>query len=184
MSMPPTLSAAGRRHALLGARARSLARPRRQAEPIASIACIVCEVGGALYGVPLASALRVAPAQNIAPAPSSNPSLVGIFGHAGAFYFVFDLGLLTGGSPAPNGSLILLRSGQSAMALRVEQVLRVADLALLSPDAASGMQAAHAAVSGFARPVQDLFGGRIIALVDPQKLSSEDSGGRTQGDVQ
>lgn len=182
---PPVLSpeAVRRRHALLGARARRLARPRQAPQHVAAVPSLVCEAEGALYGVPLATALRVAPAHGLAPVPTSNPALVGVFGHAARFFHVYDLAVLSGGKPTQGGTLILLRDGPHPIAIRLARVLRVADLVILAPEAASGMQPTHAPVSGFARPAEDILEGRIVAMINPRKLWSDASDRSVEGDA-
>ena len=56
----PQLSAAGRRHALLLARARRLASPRTRLQKLNAIACLVCESGQDLCALPLTRIARVA----------------------------------------------------------------------------------------------------------------------------
>jgi len=177
-------SAAARQHALMGARTRRLAKPRRQAEPVASIACLVCEVGGSLYALPIARAARVAPFRRASPMPTANPALLGVMGRAGVFYHVFDLGRLVGsGGAHEGGHVVLLRGAAPAIALRVDAAARVADLVELAPDATSRMRASHPAVKGFARPIEaGLFEGRMISLLDVDQLTSVAAHGRIEGE--
>jgi chemotaxis signal transduction protein len=186
MSEAPVLTASAirRRHAILGARARRLARPRQAAEGIASTPCIVCEAGGGLYAIPLDRTKRVAPFERAAHVPSANPAMLGVVGQSGAFYHVYDLGALIGsGAGVGAGHLVLLRGESPAVAIRTDRVLGVADLVELTGDAASRMRAIHPAVTAFVRAVKaDLFEGRTISLLDPRQLTSDPRSGRAEGD--
>lgn len=176
------LSSAGRRHALLEARTRRLARRRDAAEKIVTVNCLVCEAGGQFYALPLTRIARVAPAMRPAPVPSANPALLGVTGRAGVFYHVYDLASLMGGTAGAAGHAVMLR-GSSPIALHVEAALRVADLVMIGPDEAANLRATHPAVSGFARAIQnELFDGRILSLIDPDKLASAVEADRVEGD--
>ncbi|MEQ1785330.1 MAG: chemotaxis protein CheW [Hyphomonadaceae bacterium] len=180
----PALSAR-RRHALLGARTRRLARPKRETSAITTVSCLVCESAGGLYAIPLARIARVAPFRRAASTPSSNPALLGVTGLLGKLYHVFDLGhLMHAASPDAGGHLVLLRGGSAAVALRVAQAVRVAELIELSLEDASHMRPSHPAVTAFARPLQkDLFEGQTISILDPEQLTSRVVAGRTEGDA-
>jgi chemotaxis signal transduction protein len=180
----PKISAAGRRHALLVMRARRLARPRNAVEPVATIACIVCEAGRELYALPLARVARVTPCVRIAPVPTINRALVGIAGSAGVFYHVYDLARLVGASDVLEaGSHLVMLRGAPPIALRVHVALGVADLVELSLTETAQMQANHPAVTGFTRPLQaDLYGGRTISLINPEKLAPGSAPAREKGD--
>ncbi|RYG34918.1 MAG: chemotaxis protein CheW [Burkholderiales bacterium] len=178
----PKLSSVGRRHALLVARARRLARPRKDPPAIASITCLVCEAAGELFALPIARATHVAPFIRAASVPTSNPALIGVVARAGVFYHVYDLTRLVGAGKGEGGHMVMLR-GSPAIALRVDEVLRVADLVGLSNSGASQLQANHPAISGFAHAVQaDVFNGRTISLIDPDKLASDTAPSRVEGD--
>ena len=178
-------SAVGRRHVLLGARARRLARPRREAAPEVSTPCLVCEVNGELYGLPLSRLARVAPFIAAARTPTRNPAMLGVLARSGVFYHVFDLGLLLGaGSAGEAGHVALLRGSAPAIALRVDRAKRVAALVELPPDATSQMGASHPAVKAFARPLEaGLFEGRMISLIDVDQLTSDAQRGRDEGEL-
>lgn len=173
------------RHSLLRARARRLARPRREISMVASIACLVCEAAGVLYAVPLIKVARVAPFRRAASTPSSNPALLGVTGLSGKLYHVFDLGRLMHAATSDAGEhLVLLRGGPPAVALRVTRAVRVADLVELSLEDASQMRPSHPAVTAFARPLQaDLFAGQTISILDPDQLTSRVTAGFTEGDA-
>lgn len=178
----PKLSSAGHRHALLVARARRLARPRKAPAVVASISCLVCEVAGELFALPIERAAHVAAFTRVAAIPTSNPALMGVASRAGLFYHVYDLTRLIGAGKGEGGRLVMLR-GSPAVALRVDEVIRVADLAELSDLGASQIQVNHPAVSGFVRALQaDLFNGRLISLIDPDKLASDTAPSRVEGD--
>lgn len=183
-SQPPSsLSQTARRHAMMVARARRLARPRRAAEQVATVACLVCEAGGDLYALPLARISGVSSFHAAAPVPTRNPALIGVAGRAGIFYHVYDLSSLIGSRAGGGGGHMVMLRGAPAIALRVDEAVRVAELAQLPPEATSGMRASHPAVTGFARPLQsDLFGDRTISFVDPDKLASEQAPMRVEGD--
>lgn len=178
----PPLSQAGRRHAILASRTRRLARPRGAGIVVPFVTCLVCEAGGELFGVPLVRLSRVVSAGQLAVVPSSNPALVGVTGRAGIFYHVYDLARLTSdGSVGPEGHFAMLR-GSPPIALSVDRAVRVADLATLTPAEASHMQARGPAVSGFARPLQaELFEGRIISMIDPDRLVADDVRDQVEG---
>lgn len=178
----PKLSEAGRRHALLTARARRLARPRKTPDPVASISCLVCETAGELYALPLSHMARVVPFTRPAPVPTSNSALIGVVSRMGIFYHVYDLARLVGGAGADaRGHLVMLR-GTPPIALRVDQAIRVADLVVLSEADTSQMRTNHLAVTGFARPLQhELFNERTISLIDPDKLAAGNAPSRVGG---
>lgn len=178
----PKLSSAGRRHALLVARARRLARPRKAPSVVASISCLVCEAGGELFALPIERTAHVASFTRVAAIPTSNPALIGVASRAGLFYHVYDLTRLIGAGKGERGRLVMLR-GSPAVALRVDEVIRVADLAALSDPGASQIQVNHPAVSSFVRALQaDLFNGRVISLIDPDKFASDTAPSRVEGD--
>lgn len=178
----PKLSQVGRRHALLVARARRLARPRKAPPVVASISCLVCEAAGELFAIPVARAAHVAPFTRIAAIPTTNPALVGIVARAGVFYHVYDLTRLVGTGVGEGGRLVMLR-GNPPIALRVDEVLRVADIVELSPADASQIQTNQTAVTGFARALQDdVFSGRTISLINPDKLASDAAPSSVEGD--
>ena len=178
----PKLSEAGRRHALLVARARRLARPRKTPDPIESVSCLVCETGGELYALPLSQMARVTPFVRPAPVPTANPALIGVVSRAGIFYHVYDLDRLVGSAGTEaRGHLVMLR-GTPPIALRVDQAIRVADLVVLSQADTSQMQANHPAVTGFARPLQHgLFNERTISLMDTDRLVAGHASPRVGG---
>ena len=179
----PKLSPTGRRHALLVARARRLARPRNEAPAVASISCLVCEAGGELYGLPITRTAHVAPFVRVAAIPTRNPSLIGVASHVGVFYHVYDLARLVRGKVGGEGGRLVMLRGSPPIALRIDAALRVADLVQLSGADASQMQASHPAVTGFSRALQaDLFNERAISLINPDKLASEFAPGRVEGD--
>lgn len=178
-----TISATARRHALLTGRARRLARPRKAALAVESISCLVCEAGQELFGLPLTRLVRVVPARRPAALPTSNAALVGVTGHAGVFYHVYDLARLVTGAASERGEHFAMLRGTPSVALRVDQAVRVAELVALDASETSRMRANHPAVSGFARAVQaELFEGRVISLIDPDKLASEHAPEGVEGD--
>ena len=180
---PSTLSQTARRHAMMVARARRLARPHRAAEQVVTVACLVCEAAGDFYALPLARIWRVSSFQAAAPVPTQNPALIGVVGRAGVFYHVYELSRLVGSDGEGNGRHIVMLRGSPAIALRVDEAIRVAELVQLGAESTSGMRASHPAVTGFARPLQsDLFGDRTISFVDPDKLASEQAPTRAEGD--
>jgi chemotaxis signal transduction protein len=178
-----TISPTGRRHAILAARARRLARRLGAPEPVASINCLVCEAGGQLFGLPLVRMARVVPTARTAHVPTSNPALLGVASRGGVFYQVYDLARLAGaGAGGADGHIVLLR-GTPAKALRVDRALRVADVVALASGDAPQLQAGQSVVSGFARPLQaELFEGRIISLIDPDKIAPDHAPGDVEGD--
>jgi chemotaxis signal transduction protein len=177
---PNSPAAIRRRHALLGARTRRLATSRKPPPPVASVSCLVCQTDGALYGIPLARVGRIAPFRTASPAPTNNPALIGVAGRSGVFYHVCDLSLLAGASAqGEGGHLVMLRGRQPALALRVDEAVRVADVVELSADAASQMRPAHPVVKGFARALQtELFEGQAISLLDVDQLLSVETDGQ------
>jgi len=178
----PKLSPAGRRHALLVARARRLARPRKAPPIVASVSCLVCEAAGELFALPIVRTAHVASFTRVAAVPTSNSALIGVTLRAGLFYHVYDLTRLIGAGKGEGGRLVMLR-GSPAVALRVDEVIRVADLAEISDAGGSQIQVNHPAVSGFVRALQaDLFNGRMISLIDPDKLASDIAPSRVEGD--
>jgi chemotaxis signal transduction protein len=176
------LSSAGRRHALLEARTRRLARRRVAAEMLPTVSCLICEAGGQLYALPLTRIARVGAATRPAPVPSANRALLGVTGRAGVFYHVYDLALLMGGGGGGGGHLVMLR-GSSPIALRVDTAVRVADLSMIDAAESANLRATHPAISGFARAAQnELFDGRMLSLIDPDKLASAVEAERVEGD--
>ena len=182
-SFARSLSPAGRRHAILSSRTRRLARRRAAPEPVASVPSLVCEVSGQLFGFPLTRVARVLPAVRMASVPSSNPALLGVMSRAGLFYQVYDLALLAGaGGSKPDGHVVLLRRS-GGIAFRVDRALRVADLVAASAADSPHLQGSNPITAGFARPLQpDLFEGRIIALIDSDKIAPDQAPGHVEGD--
>ena len=180
---PRQLSSAGRRHALLVSRARRLARPRRTPDPVPTIRCLVCAAGLELFAIPLAQVARVAPTERPAPVPTSNPAFLGVIGRAGAFYQVYDLyRLLNAGEGGEARHVVMLR-GPSAIALQVGEAIRVADIVELRPEDASSAETSHPAIKGFGRALEEnLFDGRSVSLIDVNKLVSDRTAGRVEGD--
>jgi chemotaxis signal transduction protein len=174
------LSLTGRRHALMKARARRLARPRITVSKVETVACLVCEAGEQLYALPLARVTRVAPATRLAAVPTRNRALIGVTGRSGVFYNVYDLAALVGGASAAGAHLVMLR-GSPPVALQVQTALRVTDLVPLDAAEAANLRASHPAIAGFARAAQDnLFDERTISLIDTDMLAS--TLGRARGD--
>lgn len=171
--------AARRRHALMGARARRLARPRKQAPAEISVRCLVCQSGDDQIAIPLARVAHISVYRRPVPVPSRNPALIGVLAVAGVFHHVFDLSLMAHAgasreaSAADGSHLIILRTGAFASALRVERALRVADLVMLDSGDTSGLAPSHPAITGFARPLKtDPDSARIIGLVDVDQITS------------
>lgn len=178
-----TMSVAARRHAVLTGRARRLARPRKPASAAPSTSCLVCEAGQELFGLPLQRLVRIVPARRAASVPTSNPALIGVTGHGSIFYHVYDLASLVTGVASDLGQHFVLLRGTPPVALRVALAVRVADLVMLDASETPHMRANHPAVSGYARAMQtDLFEGRVISLIDPDKLASEQAPEDVEGD--
>jgi chemotaxis signal transduction protein len=174
---------AANRDAIFADRARRLARPRKAPVVVASVSCLVCEAGDALFGIPMVRAARVMPARPTAAIPTSNPALIGLTSRGGLFHQVYDLARLAGlEADGARGHFVMLR-GAPAVALRVDRALQVADLVPLAPDDALQIRPRQPCVAGFARPLLDsLFEGRTIALIDPDKLTPENAPERVEGD--
>lgn len=180
---PSGRSQAARRHAILSSRTRRLARPRIANDLVPTVACLVCETAGDLFALPLARIAGVSAFRGAAAVPSHNPSLIGVTGRSGAFYHVYDLARLMGAGQGGSGGHLVMLRGAPAIALRVDNAVRVADLVTLAPDATSGMRGNHPAVTGFVRSQSsELFGDRTIAFVDPDKLASDQTPERVEGD--
>lgn len=178
-----SISATARRHALLAGRARRLARPRTPPPAVETVRCLVCEAGKELYALPLDRLARVVPDRRFAAIPTANAALVGVTAHAGVFYHVYDLAKLITGGAADAGKHMALLRGAPAVALRIDEALRVADLVMLEDVATSQMRANHPAVTGFGQAMQaELFEGRAISLIDPDKLASESAPENLEGD--
>lgn len=163
-----------RRGAILSARTRALARPRKPKPPPPTVRCLVCEVDGDLFALPVTSVSRVSPEGRTSAAPTRNPALAGVAVVAGAIHHIIDLRRLAGRSigQAP-GHFVQLRGAGAPTALRVDRAETVLDLVELAPGDVSGLSPAHAGVSGFARALaNDSFPGRVIALLDPQQLAA------------
>jgi chemotaxis signal transduction protein len=176
------LSEAGRRHALLTARARRLARLRKTEAAVKTISCLICEAAGELYALPLLKIAKVSPSVRLASVPASNPALVGITSRAGVFFHVYDLARLVGGGAGKDGHLVMMR-GSPALALRVDAALRVAEIVMLGAEESESLRARHFAVAGFARAEnEELFEGRTISLIEPDKLAPAHATGRVEGD--
>lgn len=83
---------------------------------------LVCEIGEALYALPLSEVVRTTPLTRLgATPPSSDPSLIGLAAENGRVLQVFDLAArlnLASASRVAEGYLILLR--RSHTALRVD----------------------------------------------------------------
>lgn len=178
-----TLSATARRHALLKGRARRLARPRVSPVATATVSCLVCEADRELFGLPLSRLVRVVPMRRLSTLPTTNAALVGVTSHAGVFYHVYDLAKLVSGMASARGEHLVMLRGAPAVALRVDIALRVADLVTLDPSETSRIGSNHPAVSGFARSTQaELFDGRVISLIDPEKLTLDHAPEGVEGD--
>lgn len=122
-------SDAALRKGLLEERARALAA--RLTAPQASRdqdQHLLCEIGEALYALPLSQVLRTTPLTRLgATPPSTDASLIGLAAENGRVLQVFDLAArlhLARPSRAAEGYLIILRRGQTA--LRVEKRPQVA----------------------------------------------------------
>lgn len=89
---------------------------------------LVCEIGEALYALPLSQVVRTTPLTRLGATPPSNDtSLIGLAAESGRVLQVFDLGArlaLAPASRAAEGYLIILRRGQAA--LRVDNRPQVA----------------------------------------------------------
>ncbi len=176
-----------RRHAILSARTRRLARPRLQADPPPTVLCLVCEADGELYALPAARVARVTPESVTSFTPSRSAQLAGIAVVAGAIHHIVDLRVAAGKARAQDeGHFVQLRGAGVQTALRVDRAEDVLDLIMLSADEVSGAAPTHAAVTGFARALNaNKFSGRTIALLDPDHLAPspvQTSGRTTEGD--
>lgn len=181
------LSQAGRRHAILQARARRLARPRDTGERKQTISCLLCEAGGQLYAMPLTRIARVSASVRPAAVPTSNRALLGVTGRAGVFYHVYDLATLVGVGAGSGGYLVMLR-GAPPVGLQVDNTLRVAEMVALDATEAANLRPGHPVVTGFVRFAQNetsdrqTTGERTISFIDPDKLASLASTGRVEGE--
>ncbi len=82
---------------------------------------LICEIGEALYALPLAHVVRTTPLVRLgATPPSSDPSLIGLAAQNGRVLQVFDLAArlnLAPPSRKAEGYLVILRRGQTALRL-------------------------------------------------------------------
>lgn len=156
-----------RLQALLEARTQALAgRGRDATEAARTEAFLVCTCGTDRYGLPLGAVAQVRPARACTPVPGAPPALLGIVALAGRIVSVLDLAQALG-RPAQNlalgrpdsagpeaGHLVVLRGGTVPVALAVDRVAAVLDVAVPAAEApAPGMDGTglgEAAVSGYA----------------------------------
>lgn len=115
-------SEAALRQDVLADRARSLAARRTVSEPVLDQdQQLICEIGEALYALPLAQVVRTTPLTRLgATPPSSDPSLIGLAAANGRVLQVFDLAArlnLAPPSRKAEGYLLILRRGQTALRL-------------------------------------------------------------------
>lgn len=176
------LSQVGRRHAIMRARTRRLARPRDIGPLVPTINCLLCEAGGQPYAIPLTRIARVAPSVRLAQVPTTNRALLGVTGRAGVFYHVYDLATLVGAEAGKGGHIVMLR-GTPHIALQVENASGVAEVAALDAAEAVNLRPSHPSITGFVRLAQqDATDGRTISFIEPDKLASLASTGRVEGD--
>lgn len=126
------------REALLDERTRRLAGRADQHEParLRDDDWLVCEIGEALYALPLSVVVRAKPLSRLgAIPPSTDASLVGLAAENGRVLQVFDLAARLNLAPAvraAEGYLVILRRGQTA--LRVAQRPVALSVALAEED--------------------------------------------------
>lgn len=164
---------------LIEARTQALARRGRDvARAARTRAFLVCRCGTERYGLPLGAVAQVHPARACTSVPGAPPALLGIVALAGRIVSVLDLGRSLGrpASADPQaGHLVLLRGGTVPIALAVDRVVAVRDVA--APDAEAGADGAglgQDAVSGYA-PGRTLSGeavsdGAGFVIVDLPRL--------------
>ncbi|HWL82403.1 MAG TPA: chemotaxis protein CheW [Roseomonas sp.] len=147
------------------------ARGAPDAPAEARLRVMVCKLGAEFYGLPLEAVAQVLPPAVWAPVAGALPALLGLFSHAGQMVCLLDLALALG-RPAPQGEgghLLLLRApGPRRLALRVERVAGVAEVAPLQDPG----RPAERALTGHALTPPELAEGRhaLLGLVDPHRL--------------
>ena len=163
-----------RRSAILAQRTRALAQPRTPKAPPPTVRCLVCEVDGDLFALPVNRVARVSPERPTSLAPTRNPALAGVAVVAGAIHHIIDLRRMAQRSVAEvEGHFVQLRGAGAPTALRVDRAETVLDLVELAPGDVSGLAPAHDGVSGFARALdEEKFPGRVIALLDPDQMAA------------
>lgn len=156
---------------LLEERARALAgqTARELSEPANVERVMVCALGESLFGIDVRDVARVTPFRHPARLPGANVALIGLISTAGAYRRIYDLSaLLHGQAGALAGHFLMLRNG--AVGLRVDAALEIADVVPLA-DGETPDMAPHAATRAYARPLKaELFGGRLISLLDIKEL--------------
>ena len=179
--MSPAAASDARVRALLDERTAMLARRGiGQARREATRAFLVCALGSERCGLPLGQVASVLPGKSCTALPGAPAGLRGIVALSGGIVTVVDLAAALGlstveGSEAAGGHLVRLRSLEPPVALAVERVLGIAQVAA---SLESGAEAGRAgslggeAVSGYAPPGSDAAGGigEGFSLIDLPRL--------------
>lgn len=163
--------------ALLDARSAALAARGDLRAERASRAYLVCACGDERVGFPLDACAGVLPARVCTPVPEAPAWLRGIIAVSGGIVSVIDLGRLLhppGVSAAETasggrGHFVRLRGAERPVALAVDRVLDVAEIAAERIEAAeAGASLGAMAVSGYAAPASGAADG--FAVLDLPRL--------------
>jgi purine-binding chemotaxis protein CheW len=153
-----TLGSAGEApglHTLRQARTRALARRGRGVAALtATRAYLVCVCGPDRFGLPLGHVAQVLPTRPVTPLPGAPPAVLGLIALSGRVVSLLALGRALGRPAEPSdeaGHVVVVRGATVPVALAVDRVLGVAEIAdeaLDSAYAETGLSAE--AVSGYA----------------------------------
>lgn len=153
----PTDAETARVQALIDARTSALARRGEAAAGIgATRPFLVCTCGADRYGLPLADVTQVRAARACTAIPGGPAALFGIVALAGRIVSVLGLAEALGRpgmAVRDAGHLVVLRGGGAPVALAVDRVVGVVDLAAGDPDAPDTVEGAGlgaGAISGYA----------------------------------
>lgn len=161
--------AAARRNRILDQRTAHLARRNRIVEDAGdTVDVMVCLTGRQVCGLPLAAIEEVLPYRPCVPVPAGPPALIGLYGRTGRAFSVVDLGAaLAGNRPAAlveDGHFLVLRGAAPRLAFWVERAEGVARALVMEADADAPEP------TPFARYARTVPGGRVLALVDVDRL--------------
>lgn len=119
-------------------------------------ALLVCACGDERFALPLTHVAQVLPARTVTPLPDAPPAILGLIAISGRVVSLIALGralgrAANGGSEA--GHVVLMRGSGSPVALAVDRVLGVVEVAEDSTDLTFGEAGLSTeAVSGYAAP--------------------------------
>lgn len=160
--MSDTADQAQKVEAILRQRAALLAMRPKEANSRSTLRTFVCEVDGALFGLPVEQLAHVAPFTRPARLISGNRALLGLVGRAGRYFFAYDLARLADASAEGSraGLLIYLRGGSPAVALRVDSARAIEDVAPMPSEDVDA--SSDGVIAGYARDSN----GAIVSIVN------------------